>query len=92
MQRFFNKKKVPPESVLNGFVYNDIPAVVLHLNSFEEHLVALNVTFIHTLKRPAGGQLSCKGCVVNLPNCTSKSIKVLICSVLISKDDCKIST
>ena len=61
------QSKIPPESVLNGFDYRFIVPLLESLQFAEEKLVALRIPFMSILARPNGGQLACRGGIVNVP-------------------------
>ena len=74
---YLQKLSIPPECTLNGFKYDCIADEISDLTFLEEHLVALRVPFTTILERPNGGQLSCRGGIVNVPNSVNETINVI---------------
>ena len=66
--RHIKAGKVPPESVVNGFTYPTQPLALRDASLLEERLVSPRTAFINVLERPSGGQLSCRGGIVSVPN------------------------
>ena len=74
---YLRKKKIPPESVLNGFVFPNQPPELKDINLAEERLVSPRLPFIYIIERPTGGQLAVKGGIVNVPNNVDKVSRVI---------------
>ena len=74
---YLQKLSVPPKCTLNGFKYEEISTDIKDLTLLEQHLVALRVPFITILEQPNGGQLSCRGVIVNVPNTVTETIRVI---------------
>ena len=73
--RHIKAGKVPPESVINGFTYPIQPLPLRVASLLEERLVSPRTAFINLLERPSGGQLSCRGGIVKVPNRLKHSFK-----------------
>ena len=65
---YLKKLHVPPESIKNGFDYHEIDREIENLHFGEEKLVSLRIPFMCIMARPQGGQLACKGSVINIPS------------------------
>ena len=74
---YLHKLSVPPECTLNGFKFEKISTDIKDSTLLDEYLVALRVPFITILERPNGGQLSCCGGIVNVPNTVTETIRVI---------------
>ena len=66
--KYLSKRKIPPESKINGFDFGYIEPVLENLTFAEEKLVALRIIFQCIMERPSGGQYATKGGIVNVPS------------------------
>ncbi len=66
-QRYLIEGRTPPCSLLNGFCFPELPAVVDSLTDLEERLVSLRVAFMCIVRLSYQGQLGLKGGVCNVP-------------------------
>ncbi|XP_041482326.1 uncharacterized protein LOC121429412 [Lytechinus variegatus] len=68
---------VPAEANMNNLELQEIPEELAHLNSLEQHLIALNIPFMKLLALPKGGQNGIHGPVVCVPSNTYETVNVL---------------
>ena len=66
--KYLSKRKIPPESKINGFDFGYIEPILENLTFAEEKLVALRIIFQCIMERPSGGQYATKGGIVNVPS------------------------
>lgn len=61
------KGEMPAESAINNLELQPIPEELCSLNSLEQHLIALHITFMKMLALPKGGQNGVHGPVTCCP-------------------------
>ncbi|XP_058478094.1 uncharacterized protein LOC131449268 [Solea solea] len=62
-----NRKKTPPECVVNNLGVHPVPPELACLNNLEQHLIALHIPFMKVLALPKGGQNGVHGPVTCVP-------------------------
>ncbi|XP_072565389.1 uncharacterized protein [Paramormyrops kingsleyae] len=69
--------KLPGESVANNLALDPVPVELQHLNSLEQHLIAMHIPFMRIVSLPKGGQNGVHGPVTCVPSSVPNVAEVL---------------
>ena len=76
-KNYIMRGRIPLLSEANGFQYPCVAEKLANLSRLEERLLSARCPFLSVCERPNGGQLSCKGSVINVPNSVAKTYRVI---------------